>query len=85
MRAILMELHAEMAQNQHEGEELVFGVRGSSLIRVGSQTLVIQERQIATFDPTYLHTYAPAPDTTPSLLLSVYINRPVRRRSANRA
>lgn len=75
MRPTLIELYDATTPNEHEGEEMVFGVRGTSLVKLGQHTLVIHENQSATFWPKNPHSYAPDPGSVPSLLLSVRIDR----------
>lgn len=74
MRATLMELHDEMAPSQHDGEELVFGVRGTSVVRLEGEEIVIHEFESASFWPSRPHRYAPHLSSAPSLLLSVRID-----------
>lgn len=76
MRATLLELYHETIPSNHEGEELVFGVRGTSIIRIAGEDLVIHENQTASFWPRETHSYAPGglPNVGPSLLLTVRID-----------
>jgi transcriptional regulator with XRE-family HTH domain len=76
MRATLIEIYSETLTSNHEGEELVFGVRGTSVIKIAGEELVIHENQTASFWPKEKHSYAPGNPMggSPSLLLSVRID-----------
>jgi transcriptional regulator with XRE-family HTH domain len=80
MRSTLMELHDETTPGQHDGEELVFGVRGTSVVRLGEEELIVHEHQSASFWPSQPHRYAPDPSSAPSLLLSVRIDSKPNKR-----
>jgi transcriptional regulator with XRE-family HTH domain len=73
MGSSLLELYAETAPSQHCGEELVFGLEGISLVKIGGEQLTIHPGQTAKFWPTHPHTYAPAACCKSSTLLSVRI------------
>jgi transcriptional regulator with XRE-family HTH domain len=75
MRGTLMEIYDETIASNHQGEEFVFGVQGSTVIKIANQEIIVHPNQIASFWPFELHSYAPHPSTTPpSLLLSVRID-----------
>jgi transcriptional regulator with XRE-family HTH domain len=73
MASSLLELYAETAPSQHSGEELVFGLQGISVIKIGGEELTVHPGQTAKFWPTHPHTYAPSTSCKSSVLLSVRI------------
>jgi|GEM_PF-6835777 len=82
LRATLLELHGETAAAAHDGEELVHAIRGGSKVKIGSETILLQEGETATFWPDVIHSYLPAkplaPGELPPLLFSVRLDGPYR-------
>lgn len=82
LRATLLELHGETAAARHNGEELVHAIKGSSMVKLGQETILLHEGETATFWPDVVHSYLPAkpvlPGEAPPLLFSVRLDGPYR-------
>lgn len=71
----LIELHQESEPRSHQGEEMVFVLRGRALLKVGGREITLEEGESATFWSAEEHSYAPAEKTDPPpLVLSIRID-----------
>lgn len=70
----VVELHRESPARSHPGEEWVYVLTGSAVIRVGQQTYTVSEGECMNFWSAEEHTYAPAPGyELPVRILSVTV------------
>ncbi len=76
MRGVILEIYSETEANQHDGEELVFAIKGRVRVTVNGESFVVDPYRYATFWSGEPHVYAPATDDVPVLIFSVRIDPP---------
>jgi transcriptional regulator with XRE-family HTH domain len=84
MKGAVLEIYSETEANQHDGEELVFAVKGSVKVTVNGQSFVVNEHRFAVFWSGEPHVYAPATEALPVLIFSVRIDPPADRHASSR-
>jgi transcriptional regulator with XRE-family HTH domain len=76
--ASLLELHGESTVRSHNGEEFVFCLRGTTMLKVAGREYRLRPGDAATFWSSEPHNYAPAVneagESEPALILSVRVN-----------
>jgi transcriptional regulator with XRE-family HTH domain len=77
----VIELYNESERRSHPGEEMVYVLKGTAKIMVGSETLTLTEGESATFWSSEEHAYAPAEGSElPVRVLSVRMDdRPAHK------
>ncbi|MBX3120497.1 MAG: helix-turn-helix domain-containing protein [Fimbriimonadaceae bacterium] len=68
----ILELHSQSELRSHAGEEMVYVLAGSIVLKVGEQEVILHEGECATFWSAEQHAYAPAPGSPlPARVLSI--------------
>lgn len=76
----VIELYGESPVRSHVGEEMVFVLEGTALVKVGERTFKLVQGESVTFWSAEQHSYAPAPGSElPVRVLSVSVHQQGRR------